>query len=69
MLEHFDALTGNEKDVVHDIYTTTLNVRMASVESALNAEYEESVGLIRDANRLFLNNMRGLWEAVKLLAR
>ena len=54
---------------MHDIYSTYRSVRKASVHTALNVEFEEAVGLVKDANSVFDNNMRLLWEAVKLLER
>ena len=69
VLTRFESLTGKEKEVVHDLYSASRSVRMASVQTALNAEYEESVGLIQEANRVFLNSVRGLWQVVKVLER
>ena len=68
VLTRFESLTDNEKEAVHDMYSTNHNVKVASIQTALNGEYEESVDLIQDANRVFLNTMRGLWELVKVLA-
>ena len=69
VLKRFDALGSNEKEVVHDIYSAYRSARAASVQAALNVEFEESVGLVNDANRVFLNNVRLLWKVVKLLER